>query len=136
MDCIYPEIRRICIQDLSILSSWENQTEWIRTLPTSDLKLLESSDLSEAWIESSTILQNDLEIPEQKFYDNIKPKSHFASLRDQLQLMAMPELRIKYENIIVEKSQAIGHKSLNMRNLNQASDMSIANLYHYFQVST
>ena len=132
MDYIYPEIRRICTQDLEVLASWQQQTEWVRSLPESDLKLLENSELAEVSLDSTASL-NVLEIPEQQIYDDIKPKSHFDSLRDQLQLMALPELRLKYETYIVEKAQASGHKALKLDALNQSSDMAIANLYHYFQ---
>jgi hypothetical protein len=132
IDFIYPEIRRICTQDLAVLSSWQEQAEWIQSLPASDLKLLESSEPVEVSLESTSTV-NELEIPEQEIYDDIKPKSHFDSLRDQLQLMALPELRLKYENYVVAKAQAFGHKALSMETLKQSSDMAIANLYHYFQ---
>jgi hypothetical protein len=132
IDFIYPEIRRICTQDLAVLSSWQEQAEWIQSLPASDLKLLESCELAEVSLEN-TSTPIALEIPEQKFYDDIKPKSHFDSLRDQLQLMALPELRLKYENYVVAKAQEFGHKALSMETLNQSSDMAVANLYHYFQ---
>jgi len=132
IDFLYPEISRICTQDLEVIASWQIQAEWIQTLPASDLKLLESSELSEINLEVTSSF-NSLEVPEQKIYDEIKPKSHFDSLRDQLQLMALPELRLKYEREVAEKAQASGHKALKLEALNQSSDMAIANLYHYFQ---
>lgn len=132
MDCIYPEIRRICTQDLVLLASWQGQSEWIESLPASDLKLLESSELAEVSLNNTSSFSN-LEIPEQKIYDEIKPKSHFDSLRDQLQLMALPELRLKYETYVAQKAQASGHKALNVKTLDRSSDMAIANLYRYFQ---
>jgi hypothetical protein len=132
IDFIYPEIRRICTQDLLVLSSWQDQAEWIQSLPASDLKLLESSELIASPLEI-TSSHHELDIPEQEIYDDIKPKSHFDSLRDQLQLMAMPELRLKYEHYVTEKAQSSGHKALKSEVLNQSSDMAIANLYHYFQ---
>ncbi len=132
IDLIYPEIRRICTQDLAVLSAWQDQAEWIQSLPSSDLKLLESSELADVSLESTSTV-NGLEVPEQEIYDDIKPKSHFDSLRDQLQLMALPELRLNYENYVVAQAQAFGHKALSMETLNQSSDMAIANLYHYFQ---
>ena len=59
--------------------------------------------------------------------------SDFDFLRDQLKLMASPELRLKYEYEVVEKVQAAGHKALKADVVKQPSDMAIANLYHYFQ---
>jgi hypothetical protein len=132
IDLLYPEINRICTQDLAVLSSWQEQSEWIQSLPASDLKLLESSELSPVPKEMTSALSS-FEVPEQKIYDELKPKSHFDSLRDQLKLMASPELRSKYEYEVVEKAQASGHKALKADVVKQSSDMAIANLYHYFQ---
>ncbi len=132
IDLLYPEISRICTQDLAVLSSWQEQSEWIQSLSASDLKLLESSKLSPVPQEMTSALSN-LEVPEQKIYEEIKPRSHFDSLRDQLKLMASPELRSKYEYEVVEKAQASGHKALKADVVKQSSDMAIANLYHYFQ---
>ncbi len=132
IDLLYPEISRICTQDLTVLSSWQEQSEWIQSLPASDLKLLESSELSPVPQEMTSALSN-FEVPEQKIYVELKPKSHFDSLRDQLKLMASPDLRSKYEYEVVEKAQAAGHKALKADVVKQSSDMAIANLYHYFQ---
>jgi hypothetical protein len=132
IDLLYPEINRICTQDLAVLSSWQEQSEWIQSLPATDLKLLESSELSPVPQEMTSALSN-FEVPEQKIYDELKPKSHFESLRDQLKLMASPDLRSKYEYEVVEKAQASGHKALKADVVKQSSDMAIANLYHYFQ---
>ena len=131
IDLLYPEISRICTQDLAVLSSWQEQSEWIQSLPASDLKLLESSELSPVPQAMTSALSN-FEVPEQKIYEELKPKSHFDSLRDQLKLMASPDLRSKYEYEVVEKAQAAGHKALKADVVKQSSDVAIANLYHYF----
>lgn len=131
IDLLYPEISRICTQDLEVLSSWQEQSEWIQSLAASDLKLLESSELSPVPQEMTSALSS-FEVPEQKIYEELKPKSHFDSLRDQLKLMASPELRSKYEYEVIEKAQASGHKALKADVIKQSSDMAIANLYHYF----
>jgi hypothetical protein len=132
IDLLYPEISRICTQDLTVLSSWQEQSEWIQSLPASDLKLLESSELSPVPQAMTSALSN-FEVPEQKIYEELKPKSHFDSLRDQLKLMASPDLRSKYEYEVVEKAQASGHKALKADVVKQSSDVAIANLYHYFK---
>jgi hypothetical protein len=132
IDLLYPEISRICTQDLVVLSSWQQQSEWIQSLPASDLKLLESSELSPVPQAMTSALSN-FQVPEQKIYEELKPKSHFDSLRDQLKLMASPDLRSKYEYEVVEKAQASGHKALKADVIKQSSDVAIANLYHYFQ---
>ena len=132
IDLLYPEISRICTQDLAVLSSWQEQSEWIQSLPASDLKLLKNSDPIPVPQEMASVL-SDFEVSEQKTYEELKPKSHFASLRDQLKLMASPDLRLKYEYEVVEKAQASGHKAIKADVVKQASDMAIVNLYHYFQ---
>lgn len=131
IDLLYPEISRICTQDLEVLSSWQEQSEWIQSLAASDLKLLESSEFPVPQEMLSAL--SSFEVPEQKIYEELKPKSHFDSLRDQLKLMASPELRSKYEYEVVEKAQASGHKALKADVVKQTSDMAIANLYHYLQ---
>ncbi|OYQ62695.1 hypothetical protein B9G53_20895 [Pseudanabaena sp. SR411] len=62
IDLLYPEISLICTQDLAVLPSWQEQSEWIHSLPASDLKLLESSELSPVPQEMNSALSN-FEVP-------------------------------------------------------------------------
>ncbi len=72
--------------------------------------------------------------PEQVIYENLSEKSHYYSLRDQLRFMFQPDLRKDYENYINLQAQAAGYKTLVTSNLQQASDLTVANLYYYFNI--
>ncbi len=72
--------------------------------------------------------------PEQLLYENLKQKSHPASLRDQLQLMMAPNLRQEFESYISQQSAIAGYKTLVPANLQKASNLAVANLYWYFRV--
>lgn len=72
--------------------------------------------------------------PEEITYQNLAEKSHFFSLRDQLRFMFQPTLRSQYEDYIHRQASTTGYKTLFSKNLQQASDMTVANLYYYFKV--
>ena len=117
-----------------MLESWQNHVDWMRTLPTSELKLLQSAELDNSEITvNSDIIINSVP-PEQLFYDNLKQKSHPASLRDQLVLMMKPSLRQEFAAYISKQSTISGYKTLVPANLQKASDLAVANLYWYFKV--
>ncbi|BAZ37587.1 hypothetical protein NIES4101_35100 [Calothrix sp. NIES-4101] len=48
--------------------------------------------------------------------------------------MFQPTLRIQYEDYISRQASIFGYKALVPSNLRQASDMTVANLYSYFQI--
>ena len=138
LDFIFPEIKRIHDSDLAVLQSWHNNVDWVRSLSPSELQMLQSADFSQ--LQASVNVQESTEKtalaapPEQLFYEDSKPKSHPASLRDQLILMMKPELRDEYASYISRQAAVAGFKSLVPANLKQASDLTVANLYWYFQV--
>ncbi len=138
LDFLFPEITRIHNHDLAALDIWLNQIEWTKALPPSELKQLQSADLSKsnlAVIEDKKSATTALSIPdEQLFYENLRPKSHFYALRTQLELMLDPQRRENYEDYIIEQGQIAGHKSLVASNLEKASDLAVANLFYYFRV--
>ncbi|MEH2315515.1 MAG: hypothetical protein V7K35_29830 [Nostoc sp.] len=104
----------------------------MRSLPSSDLKLLSSADFNSPETHYSTI--NLAEQPEQLVYESLTEKSHFYSLRDQLLFIFKPELRREYEFYISEQAGITGYKTLVTSNLQQASDLTVANLYYYFHI--
>ncbi|MDF5706561.1 MAG: hypothetical protein PUP90_02475 [Nostoc sp. S4] len=104
----------------------------MRSLPQSELKLLSSADFNSADTHYSTI--NLVEPPEQLVYKNLIEKSHFYSLRDQLLFMFEPELRREYEFYISEQAKITGYKTLVESSLQQASDLTVANLFYYFNI--
>ena len=137
LDFLFPELTRIHDHDLAVLESWQNNVDWMRSLPPSELKLLQSADFSNSEIaepdtNATTI---SLEVPpEQLLYENLKQKSHPASLRDQLQLMMAPHKRQEFASYISQQAAIAGYKTLVPANLQKASDLAVANLYWYFKV--
>jgi len=138
LDFLFPEITRIHNHDLAALDIWLHQIEWIKDLPPSELNQLQSADFSKsdlAVMGDKNSATTALAIPdEQLFYENLRPKSHFYSLRTQLELMLAPQQRQDYENYIIKQGEIAGHKSLVSSNLEKASDFAIANLFYYFRV--
>ncbi|GAB1541245.1 hypothetical protein NUACC21_39150 [Scytonema sp. NUACC21] len=138
LDFLFPEITRIQNHDLIVLESWQSHIGWTRTLPPLELEILNSTDFNSS--EIITISGNNqaktiIEIPsEQILYENLAEKTHFYSLRDQLLFMFEPALRRKYEFYIARQSAITGYKTLLKSNLEQASDIALANLYYYFKV--
>ena len=136
LDFIFPEITRIHDQDLVALESWQNHIGWERSLPESERKLLQSSNSLE--LESTANFNTATSmvetVPEQALYEDLKDKSHFSSLRDQLELLIKPSLRQDYAAYIGEQAVAAGHRVLTSSNLQEGSNLTIANLYWYFKV--
>ncbi|HEY9830166.1 MAG TPA: hypothetical protein V6D26_06280, partial [Stenomitos sp.] len=138
LDFLFPELTRIHDHDLAVLESWQNHVDWMRSLPPSELKLLQSADFdnSEAAVNPDTKADTiaDSAPPEQLLYENLKQKSHPASLQDQLALMMKPSLRQEFASYISQQSAIAGYKTLVPANLEKASNLAVANLYWYFKV--
>ncbi|MDF5727291.1 MAG: hypothetical protein PUP92_04450 [Rhizonema sp. PD38] len=138
LDFLFPEITRIQKHDLVLLDSWHNHVSWIQSLPSSDLQLLSSSGLNTSEIVvSSEVNQTtsaDSVPPEQLIHEELAQKSHFQSLRDQLLFIFKPELRREYEFYISQQAKISGYRTLVTSNLEQASDLTVANLYSYFNI--
>jgi hypothetical protein len=138
LDFLFPEIACIHDHDLVLLETWLHQIEWMKALPPSELKQLQSADFSKS--DSAVKMDKNsaataLAIPdEQLFYENLKPKSHFYAIRTQLEWMLDAQQREDYENYIIEQGEVAGHKSLVSSNLEKASDLAVANLFWYFKV--
>lgn len=132
LDFLFPEIIRIKNHDLAVLDSWQNHVDWMQSLPSSDLKLLSSADFNSTDTHYSTI--NLAEPVEQLMYESLAEKSHFYSLRDQLLFLFDPELRREYEVYISEQAGITGYKTLVTSHLQQASDLTVSNLYYYFKI--
>jgi hypothetical protein len=138
LDFLFPELTRIHDHDLAVLESWQNHVDWMRSLPPSELKLLQSADLGNSELTDSKEAIADTTAnslpPEQLLYENLKQKSHRASLHDQLLFMMKPDLRRDSEAYITQQAAIAGYKTLVPANLQKASDLAVANLYWYFKV--
>jgi hypothetical protein len=132
LDFIFPEIKRLHDHDLVVLNSWQHHVDWRRSLSPEEEKLLSSANFSDS---DTYNTENNQKIgtsplpPEQKIYEELKQKSHPLSLRDQLRFMMQTELRREAETYISLQAPLSGYKALVPANLQQASHMTIANLY-------
>ena len=134
LDFIFPEITRIHDHDLAVLNSWQNHVDWKRSLSPEDAKQLLSSDFSSSDNNTQETTTTLAAPPEQLLYENLKQKSHFLSLRDQIIFMMQPKLRKEAELYITEQAASNGYKALILSNLQQSSNLAVANLYWYFKV--
>jgi hypothetical protein len=133
LDFIFPEIKRLHDHDLLLLNYWREQIDWMKTLPTDELKLLSSVEETEA--DTNINLIDDSKPPEQKLYEELQQKTHALALRDMLIIMMSDEKRSQYINFIQENASKRQFVSLNVDNLQDASEKAIANLYWYFNNS-
>ena len=133
LDFLFPEISCICDRDLLVLNTWQNQADYMNSLPASELEPL-------ALPQSNTI-QNNQEVGEVIMvekpieltqYEELQEKSHYLSLVDQLKFKVLPELRKKPEIYVSDRATDSGHNIL-AKNITVTSDLSLANLYWYFQ---
>ena len=134
LDFLFPEITRIHSHDLPVLESWQNQVDWIQALSPEDKQLLASSDIP--IVDSSDGNEEPVttaEPEEQLLYENLKQKSHYLSLRDQLKFMVKPDLRRRHEDYISQQAPASGYKALAPSNWQAVPDFTVANLYWYFK---
>ncbi|MEM7552916.1 MAG: hypothetical protein AAF378_02250 [Cyanobacteria bacterium P01_A01_bin.84] len=138
LDFLFPELSRIRYHDLAVLETWVSQVDWIRSLSVSELEMLNSSDFENSESKDTLNIKpviSTLKIPpEQLIYETYKDKSHLYSLRDQLKIMFQPELRQEYEDYVAQQAISNGHRTLVPNNLQQASDLTVTNLYYYFQM--
>ena len=113
---------------------WQDQVDWARSLPPDEQPLLQAANINLLeMVEQSNPAA--LEIPsEQLLYETLKEKSHFSALCDSLRMMVQPETRQDYEAYVIQQAEKAGHRVLTEGNLQQMTDVSVANLYWYFQV--
>ena len=133
LDFLFPELVRIHDHDLQALNLWQTQIDWVQTLDSDEIRLLNRSELNPVDLKMSGT-ESLLEVPsEQTLYEELQPKSNPATLCNQLRLMMAPEMRLEYASVISQQAQSNDLKALTMDKLQTASDYTIANLYHYFQ---
>lgn len=132
LEIIFPEITRIYEQDLVVLKLWQDQVDWRRSLSPPEQELLREVKISQPEMIETSIAAS-LEIPpEQLLYKALHQKSHFSALCDALRLMMCTKIRSKHEIYITQQAEFEGHKALVVKNLQQMSALSVANLYWYF----
>jgi hypothetical protein len=128
LNFLAPEISRIHDCDLFLIESWQQQTDWMRSLSSAELKSFQNPKLLDNYSDrpDNTI---GVEQPAQNFQEDI----HDRALLDRLLFMMDVDRRHKAELYIDQKAILSGNKTLNSQNLQLASDATVANLYSYFQ---
>lgn len=134
LDFIFPEISRIYNCDFPALNSWQSYADWMRLLLETEQNSFQS--ISFSYLESfePKSHMDSAPLPEQILYEALKQKSHFLALLDTLAFLINPELREEYEIYIEQHAQKHGHKTLLLSNLQQMTNIAVANLYWYFKV--
>jgi len=135
LDFLFPGITKILGHDLSAIEFWHQEVDWIQTLSPKDQHQLASLEqLSADNLKSSMQTIFAPVAAEPSLYENLKQKSHFLSLRDQLAFALARELRPEYEWYISQQAIATGYQALAPSNWQEISDLTVANLYYYFKI--
>ncbi len=136
LDFLFPEIARLKIHDCTALKSWQDHTHWFKTLSADEREQLAMLEPETSEAVKVKVPQNDLAVKplEIQIYEALKQKSHYSALRNQLKFIVKPELRRDYESYIFNKAIATGLNGLAPKNWEEVPDLTVANLYHYFQV--
>ncbi|WP_068816262.1 hypothetical protein [Phormidesmis priestleyi] len=129
LDFIFPEITRIHHQDLQVLESWQTQIDVMQALSPRELQQLPDLSLEDFDKIEPEILQIPLE---EALYETLRLQTDFEGLRDQLRFMIKPESRQEYEVAIDTLAPKAGYSALVPSNWQDASDLTVANLYWYF----
>ncbi len=109
LDFLFPEITRIQTVDLAVLESWQNHTDWMRSLSPDERQKLSRLNIADAAPSDSNRDAAVLAEPvEQSLCANLKQKSHYESLRDQLRFIVKPDLRRRHEAYISQQAPAAG----------------------------
>jgi hypothetical protein len=134
LDFLFPELTRILGHDLSVLEFWQNEIDWMPTLSPKEQHQLAALDKLSAENLKSSFHTAFAPLPaEPSLYENLKQKSHFLSLRDQLLFAIEPDFRREYEFYISQQAIASGYLALAPSNWQEISDLTVANLYYYFK---
>lgn len=135
LDFLFPEVTRILGHDLSVIEFWQNEVDWMQTLSRKDQHQLASLDkLTGESLKSSVYTTFAVLAAEPSLYESLKQKSHFLSLRDQLTFAVSPEIRRIYELYVSQQAIATGYQALAASNWQEISDLTVANLYYFFQI--
>lgn len=134
LEFLAPELMRINRVDIQMFENWKNNLAWLQSSTTEDRKilfqLLAASQNSEVAIQPVEVTQVPSEIVE---YETLKNQSHYNSLLDQVRFVVKPELRRDRETFISQKADEVGYNAIASPNWEEVPDLTVANLYWYFQ---
>ncbi|MGL5060745.1 MAG: hypothetical protein ACRC62_12270 [Microcoleus sp.] len=134
LDFLFPELLRILGHDLPVLEFWQNEIDWMQTLSPKEQHQLAGLDkLSSETLKSSLHTTFAVLPQEPALYENLKQKSHFLSLRDQLLFAIEPDFRREYEFYISQQASASGYQAFVAPKWQEISDLTVGNLFYYFK---
>jgi hypothetical protein len=132
LDFLSPEVLRLNNQDIIALEYWKTNLEF-----TASLSPAETQELAQIEVETLENFPEEAPIfdpvPEQNLYEDLKQKSHFQSLRDQMKFLIDPAQRQPYEEYITQQALNSEYKALAPANWQEVPDFTVANLYWYFK---
>ncbi|MGL6138528.1 MAG: hypothetical protein ACRC2M_14610, partial [Planktothrix sp.] len=128
LDFLFPEIARIKIHDCTALKSWQNHINWFKTLSADERKELTMLEPETSELVNFELSKNDITIKplEMQIYEDLKQKSHYSALQDQLKFIVKPELRRDHESYIFNKAIATGLNGLAPKNWEEVPDLTVA----------
>lgn len=134
IDFIFPRINYIINHDLILIDFWKNNLKVIQNLSIEDQEKLASFNVTDIVSLNKAQESNALQKPSPfELYQELKDKSHFVALKDQLKFILKPELRSEYESYIIQKAIAMDFKGLALTNWKEVPDLTVANLYYSFK---
>ncbi|MDB9316041.1 hypothetical protein PN462_23220 [Spirulina sp. CS-785/01] len=133
LEFLFPEVVRINTHDVPIIELWQMQTEWMESLSPDDRQLLASSELETVEMPENQGNAQKKEPVEVKLYQDLKSKSHYAALQDQLCFIVRPELRHSHESYISQQAKVMNRPGLAPSRWEDVPDFAVANLYWYFK---
>ncbi|MEL0588010.1 MAG: hypothetical protein U1V55_23110 [Planktothrix rubescens PR222] len=134
IDFIFPRINSIINQDILLIDFWKNNLKVIQNLSIEDQEKLANLDVTDIASLNQSQESNTLQKRSPfELYQELKNKSHFVALKDQLKFIIKPELRSEYESYITQKAIALDFKGLALTNWKEVPDLTVANLYYFFK---
>ncbi|MGL5132069.1 MAG: hypothetical protein ACRC78_06045 [Planktothrix sp.] len=134
IDFIFPRINSIINRDMLLIDFWKNNLKVIQNLSVEDQEKLANLDVTDIVSLNESQESNALQqLSSFEVYQELKEKSHFISLKDQLKFLIKPELRFDYESYISQRAIAINFQGIALTNWQEVPDLTVANLYYYFK---
>jgi hypothetical protein len=117
-----------------LIDFWKNNLKVIQNLSVEDQEKLANLDITDIVSLNQAQESNALQpLSSFEVYQELKEKSHFVSLKDQLKFLIKPELRSEYESYITHKAISLDFKGLALTNWKEVPDLTVANLYYFFK---
>ncbi len=134
IDFIFPRINSMINHDIILIDFWKNNLKVIQNLSIEDQEKLASFNITDIVSLNKAQESNALQKRSPfELYQELKDKSHFVALKDQLRFILKPELRSEYESYITQKAIALNFKGLALTNWKEVPDLTVANLYYFLK---